>query len=138
MEANMLSTQTPSQKFPKEGTETIACEICLREIPPSVAQSGEGQEYVYYFCGDACYEQWLEQAPDSDIALRVAGTSLDYDTALAMARLLAHDVANHLTLAAWSDRARGRSMEPPAASQGAGTRININDGEYVFVFAPGG
>lgn len=44
---------------------TIACEVCLREIPHSVGRSCEGQDYVYYFCGDACYSQWT-QAPTVD------------------------------------------------------------------------
>jgi hypothetical protein len=38
--------------------ETVACEICLMVVPKSVAQSREGAEYVYYFCGAACYDQW--------------------------------------------------------------------------------
>lgn len=38
--------------------ETVACEICLVEVPKSVAQSLEGPEYVYYFCGAACYSRW--------------------------------------------------------------------------------
>ena len=39
---------------------TLACEICLREIPRSVGRCCEGQDYVYYFCGDTCYAQWTE------------------------------------------------------------------------------
>jgi hypothetical protein len=37
---------------------TIACDICLKEIPKSVALSEEGQEQVYHFCGADCYEKW--------------------------------------------------------------------------------
>jgi hypothetical protein len=36
----------------------VACEVCLKEIPRSVASSNEGTDYVLYFCGDACFEQW--------------------------------------------------------------------------------
>lgn len=49
--------------MPKANTRdvtTIACEICLREIPHSVGRSGEGLDYVYYFCGDVCYSQWTQ------------------------------------------------------------------------------
>ncbi|UCH53084.1 MAG: DUF3330 domain-containing protein [Pseudomonadota bacterium] len=38
--------------------ETVACAVCLKEVPKSVADSPEGTEYVYYFCGAECYEQW--------------------------------------------------------------------------------
>lgn len=45
---------------PPEGV--VACEVCLTEIPPSVARSHEGQDYVHYFCGDHCYVQWKDLA----------------------------------------------------------------------------
>lgn len=38
--------------------ETVACQICLKEIPKSVAESAEAVEYVYYFCGPECYTEW--------------------------------------------------------------------------------
>jgi hypothetical protein len=47
--------------------ETIACEVCLKEIPRSVAHCPEGAEYVYYFCGADCYQQWqAEQGEKKD------------------------------------------------------------------------
>jgi len=39
---------------------TVACDICLKEVPRSVASSQEGSEYVYYFCGEACFEKWRQ------------------------------------------------------------------------------
>jgi YHS domain-containing protein len=41
--------------------ETVACRICLKEIPKSVAESAEAVEYVYYFCGPECYTQWRDE-----------------------------------------------------------------------------
>jgi len=41
--------------------ETVACRICLKEIPKSVAESAEAVEYVYYFCGPECYAEWREE-----------------------------------------------------------------------------
>lgn len=38
--------------------ETVACEICMKEIPKSVAHSAEGAEYVYHFCGADCFTKW--------------------------------------------------------------------------------
>ena len=34
------------------------CEECRKMIPPSVALSEEGNDYVRYFCGADCYEAW--------------------------------------------------------------------------------
>jgi hypothetical protein len=36
----------------------VPCEVCLKEIPKSVAVSAEDQDYVLYFCGVDCYEEW--------------------------------------------------------------------------------
>ena len=40
-----------------ENSEIIMCEVCLTEIPRSVSRC-EGQDYVYHFCGPACYAKW--------------------------------------------------------------------------------
>mgnify|MGYP001314925880 CR=1 FL=1 len=36
----------------------VPCEVCLKEIPKSGAQSAETSDYVAYFCGPDCYEEW--------------------------------------------------------------------------------
>jgi hypothetical protein len=41
--------------------ERIACEVCLKEIPRSEATMSEAADYVAYFCGLACFEQWKSQ-----------------------------------------------------------------------------
>jgi hypothetical protein len=49
---------------PKLATQTrpqLACQICLTEIPASVANSLEGKDYVHYFCGAECYAEWEEK-----------------------------------------------------------------------------
>lgn len=38
--------------------ENIACEICLKEIPKSLAHTFEGEDYVLYFCGVDCHYKW--------------------------------------------------------------------------------
>ena len=40
------------------GAERVACEVCQKEIPKSAAMSAEETDYVYYFYGPECYEQW--------------------------------------------------------------------------------
>ena len=45
-----------------DDTPTIACEVCLTEVPASVAQTAEGPDYVQHFCGLDCLEQWQEQS----------------------------------------------------------------------------
>ena len=47
---------TPSRDAPAPAT--VACELCLREIPHSVARSHEGTDYVLYFCGNDCFDAW--------------------------------------------------------------------------------
>ena len=42
---------------PKE-PETVTCEVCLAEIPASVATNEEAEDYVHHFCGLHCYAQW--------------------------------------------------------------------------------
>ncbi len=50
---------------PKPPTSTepviVACDICLTEIPESVAFHPEGDEYVQHFCGIECYSKWKKQ-----------------------------------------------------------------------------
>ena len=38
--------------------QLVPCAVCLREIPKSAACSAEDQDYVLYFCGLDCYEDW--------------------------------------------------------------------------------
>lgn len=47
-------------KKPTEPEEQIACEVCLKEIPRSVATSHEAKEYVHHFCGIDCYARWQQ------------------------------------------------------------------------------
>jgi hypothetical protein len=47
-----------SEKFEPVEPEMVACEVCLKEIPESVAQSMEGEDYVHHFCGLECFERW--------------------------------------------------------------------------------
>jgi YHS domain-containing protein len=39
----------------------LKCYTCLKQLPKSAACSFEGEEYVWYFCGASCYEQWRSQ-----------------------------------------------------------------------------
>jgi hypothetical protein len=49
-------TEKPTPKEPGN----VACEVCLAEIPESVAMSSEGDEYTQHFCGIECYNKWRE------------------------------------------------------------------------------
>lgn len=42
-------------------TETVACEVCLKQIPVSEAKNEEAQDYVVHFCGLDCHEKWKAQ-----------------------------------------------------------------------------
>lgn len=41
--------------------ETVACDVCMKEIPKSEAQSEEASDYVAHFCGLECYDKWKQQ-----------------------------------------------------------------------------
>ena len=41
--------------------EHVSCEVCLKEIPVSEAQSEEALDYVLHFCGLECHEKWQNQ-----------------------------------------------------------------------------
>ncbi len=45
--------------------ELVSCEVCLKEIPRSVARSQEGSDYVLYFCGDKCFSEWQKDQPEA-------------------------------------------------------------------------
>jgi hypothetical protein len=50
-------TNKPTPKEP----ENVSCDVCLTEIPESVAMSGEGDEYTQHYCGIECYDKWREK-----------------------------------------------------------------------------
>jgi hypothetical protein len=124
----------------------VACEVCLKEIPKSVAQSHEGTEYVYHFCGAECYQEWLAAPAMQEVALTVCGVALDFETAQALAKIVATRREEGAMLLAWWDRVRGReSPQVPecqhkpgwlayAESHGGDLRVSINSGDYVFIF----
>lgn len=45
-------------------TQTIPCEICLEEIPTTVNQNAEADEYVSNYCGLECYQQWKNRVQE--------------------------------------------------------------------------
>lgn len=53
-------------KLKPEEPETLACQICLTEIPKDLEKSEEGVDYVYHFCGQDCFDEWNKQKKDSD------------------------------------------------------------------------
>lgn len=127
----------------------VPCEVCLTEIPKSVARSHEGPDYVYYFCGDDCYQKWQAQNGMREIALSVRGAELDFEAAQRLANLMASRTGKEPMLLAWFDRKRG--LESPRAaectkkpgwlayaeSHGGDMKVDINQGEYIFVYATG-
>jgi hypothetical protein len=45
-------------KLEFSGTELVSCAVCQKEVPKSVAHRVADQDYVLYFCGPDCYEEW--------------------------------------------------------------------------------
>lgn len=45
--------------------DLIQCDVCLSEIPASVAVTVEGPEYVHHYCGLDCLGRWRACAETS-------------------------------------------------------------------------
>jgi hypothetical protein len=41
-----------------EDRHSVSCNVCHREVPHADSLSAEGQDYLWFFCGLGCYEQW--------------------------------------------------------------------------------
>ena len=41
--------------------EPVACSVCMKEVSRSEALTPEATDYVAYFCGLDCLEQWKNQ-----------------------------------------------------------------------------
>ena len=52
---------TMTNKHAPVEPENVACNICLTEIPESVAVSSEADEYAQHFCGIECYDIWRDK-----------------------------------------------------------------------------
>jgi hypothetical protein len=49
-------------------SNTVACRICLTEVPRSEARSAEATDYIAHFCGLDCYQQWRSSTADGSTA----------------------------------------------------------------------
>lgn len=49
-----------------DGNETIACAVCLDEIPGTAMKSEEASDYVHHFCGLECFAGWRAQEDRQD------------------------------------------------------------------------
>jgi hypothetical protein len=56
-----------SEKSKPVDVELVACAVCQKEIPKSAALGSESQDYVLFFCGADCFEEWSEE----DMALKM-------------------------------------------------------------------
>lgn len=43
--------------------QLISCKTCLESVPLSESKITEAEEYIAYFCGLECYDQWIHQQP---------------------------------------------------------------------------
>jgi hypothetical protein len=41
--------------------DLVECEVCLKSIPKSEAQSAEVRDYVVFFCDQKCYDEWVDE-----------------------------------------------------------------------------
>ena len=50
--------------------EVVQCEMCMKEVPASVAQSFEGNDYVHHFCGLECLGLWRGNLKIKDVGIK--------------------------------------------------------------------
>lgn len=43
------------------GNAVVSCDVCMKEIPESLAHTKEAEDYFLYFCGLDCYDKWEHQ-----------------------------------------------------------------------------
>ena len=48
-----------------EDDQLVSCNLCLESVPLSESEVSEAEDYVAYFCGLECYEEWKNQKPKS-------------------------------------------------------------------------
>jgi hypothetical protein len=48
-----------SDRDKDESGKVVQCDVCLTEVPLSVARSAERLDYVHDFCRLNCLEKWL-------------------------------------------------------------------------------
>jgi hypothetical protein len=56
------SDATPKIAIGQLQLDRVSCAVCFREVPLSEAFVPEAIDYVIYFCGLDCYENWPGQS----------------------------------------------------------------------------
>ncbi len=46
--------------------EHVACEVCKKEVPKTEATVAEAADYVMFFCGLDCYDEWKKDADNGN------------------------------------------------------------------------
>ena len=50
---------------PVKTDKLLTCEVCLKEIPESEAKIPEAEDYILFFCGIDCYDEWRRRKAGS-------------------------------------------------------------------------
>ncbi len=45
--------------------ELVACEVCEKEVPKTESTVAEAADYVMFFCGLDCYQEWKKSADNA-------------------------------------------------------------------------
>ena len=48
-----------------EGTQ-LTCAVCCEPLPTSGVMQAEAHDYVYYFCGPGCFNEWRDKAANTE------------------------------------------------------------------------
>ena len=61
-DSDSRSDATPMTAAGQVQPDRVYCAACFRDVPLSEAFVPEAVDYVIYFCGLSCYEDWPGQA----------------------------------------------------------------------------
>lgn len=53
-------------ELPGQAPAQNSCALCGEAVVPAEARSVEVQDYMLYFCGPDCYQQWRDQRQHDD------------------------------------------------------------------------
>ena len=60
-----MSNITVSQSILPDDEQLVSCELCIQSVPLSESEISEAEDYIAYFCGLECYDQWRHQKTDN-------------------------------------------------------------------------
>lgn len=59
-----MTDKTSSSSTLPTDEQIVSCKLCLESVPLSESDISEAEDYVAYFCGLECYDEWKKLQAD--------------------------------------------------------------------------